>query len=237
MVARFEFKSPSAAWHRPAPSLPCATSILLANQEFRFDGDAAVAASGPAPQAAPLCALGALPPPTPVRPRARLRQASGDGDGASAFGGAGPVPRGNPGVAAAAVRQSGADAQAALLDAASADDGGAPPAAAPPQNWRAEPPWPATSAAGADGFAAIDDISVDEILESPFAHVRDLESRHHELWAHVNVDVFSAIEDAWNRSPDVEGNADLDRALKMQLLCHDLLLRVPPRGGRRRRAR
>ena len=76
-------------------------------------------------------------------------------------------------------------------------------------------------------------MSVDEILESPFAHVQSIDSALHEAWAHATVDVFEEVQRTASLPAGPEGNPDLDRALKWLLFYHDVLLRVPPRGGRR----
>ena len=66
------------------------------------------------------------------------------------------------------------------------EDDGEPQA--PRGNWRAQPEFPAPSAAG-EGFAAIDATSVDDILESPFAHVREIDSSDSSL---VNYEIRKA---------------------------------------------
>ena len=81
-----------------------------------------------------------------------------------------------------------------------------------------------------EGWAVIDCVLVEDILESPFSHVTQIDDALHEAWAHATVDVLEAVRDA---SGPAEGNPALDRALKWLLVYHDVLLRNPPRGGRR----
>ena len=104
-----------------------------------------------------------------------------------------------------------------------------------PDNWRARPPMPAPSREVADagsGWDAIDAVSVDDVIECPFAHVQSIDNAHHVSWACATVDVYTAVIDAFNVG-GTEGNTALDRALKWQLVYHQVLLRLPPRGGRR----
>ena len=79
---------------------------------------------------------------------------------------------------------------------------------------RARPALPAVGPAG-EGWAAIDAVSVDDILESPFTHVQSIDGALHEAWAYASVDVFTAVNDAAAASPGPEGSAELDRALKL----------------------
>ena len=197
----------AAPWTPAAPRTPGLSFTPSTGDYAGGDGDdGAVAATQAAPrrEAAPGCSLAGLPAPPPT-----------------AGGGA---------AAASGVSLAGAGARARAAIAAAAIDDGAPPA--PPSNARARPALPAVGPAG-DGMAAIDAVSVDDILESPFAHVQSIDSAQHEAWAHASVDVFTAISDAAAAAPGPEGSAELDRALKWLLVYHQVLLRVPPRGGRR----
>ena len=81
---------------------------------------------------------------------------------------------------------------------------------------------------GANGWAAIDAIPIAECLLSPFAYYDDVPSQHSEALANAVVDVLTLWRDA-------EHEADQERALKWLLALHDMLLRLPPRGGRRGR--
>eukprot|EP00973_Karenia_brevis_P007417 1003315-Karenia_brevis.AAC.1 len=65
-------------------------------------------------------------------------------------------------------------------------------------------------------------------MVSPFAHYDDVPPTVAEHWACAMADVLILIRDA---STDEE----LNRALKWLLALHDILLRLPPRGGRRGR--
>ena len=61
---------------------------------------------------------------------------------------------------------------------------------------------------------------------SPFAHLDEVPVQHVESWAVVWVDIL----EYFHRAPDVACQC---RALKWMFVIHDLLLRLPPRGGRR----
>ena len=76
------------------------------------------------------------------------------------------------------------------------------------------------------GWDAIDDVSLHHCLQSPFVHFDDVPKAHVEAWAVATVDVLELLVHA---TTDVE----VERGLKWLLLMHDLLLRLPPRGGRR----
>ena len=79
-----------------------------------------------------------------------------------------------------------------------------------------------------EGLAAIDHVSVDVILANPCSQVREVPNALHAAWAHVIADVLEQIQAV------AEGEAEArDRSLKWFLVIHQLLLRSPPRGGRR----
>ena len=74
----------------------------------------------------------------------------------------------------------------------------------------------------------IDDTDLEHCIASPFGHYDDVPSRFSKAWASAIADVLATIRDA-------DSDAQLDRGLKWLLLLHDILLRMPPRGGRRGR--
>ena len=69
----------------------------------------------------------------------------------------------------------------------------------------------------------IDDVPLDACFLSP------LPEQFEEAWAVAGADVLYSFREA-------PCELSRDRALKWFLLLHDLLLRLPPRGGRRGRA-
>ena len=75
-------------------------------------------------------------------------------------------------------------------------------------------------------WEALDHVPIMSCFTSPFTHLDKVPLEHAEGWAHVWVDVMEHFEAA----PD---DAAVCRALKWLLVVHDLLLRLPPRGGRR----
>eukprot|EP00973_Karenia_brevis_P057545 8003594-Karenia_brevis.AAC.1 len=64
---------------------------------------------------------------------------------------------------------------------------------------------------------------------SPFMHLDKVPDQHVEAWALALGDVLRA----WRDADDAVGQ---ERMLKWLLIIHDLLLRLPPRGGRRGRS-
>ena len=78
-------------------------------------------------------------------------------------------------------------------------------------------------------WGAIDHVSIEACFVSPFAHLDDIPHAHSEAWAHALGDVLRLWEEACDEEEET-------RALKWILVLHDLLLRLPPRGGRRGRA-
>ena len=73
---------------------------------------------------------------------------------------------------------------------------------------------------------AIDDAPVDSCLLSPFVHLDKVPDQHVEAWAAAMADVLRTWRDAIEER-------EKERMLKWLLILHDVLLRLPPRGGRR----
>ena len=94
------------------------------------------------------------------------------------------------------------------------------------QEW-VDPPFPEAGPVG-EGLAAIDHVSVDVILANPCSQVREVPKALHAAWAHVMVDVLELVQATAEGEPEAR-----DRSLKWFLAIHQLLLRAPPRGGRR----
>ena len=65
-----------------------------------------------------------------------------------------------------------------------------------------------------------------DCMISPLAHLDDIPPERTEGWANVLVDVLEFLEQG-------SGPEDEQRALKWLLILHDVLCRLPPRGGRR----
>ena len=80
-----------------------------------------------------------------------------------------------------------------------------------------------------EGWAAIDDVPFAALASSRFRHLDDVPDVHTEAWSLANVDVL----EFWRSA---ENARDGKRALKWLVALHDILLRLPPRGGRRGRA-
>ena len=80
-----------------------------------------------------------------------------------------------------------------------------------------------------EGWAAIDHVPFAALASSRFRHLDDVLDVHTEAWALANVDVL----ELWRSA---ENARDEERALKWLVALHDILLRLPPRGGRRGRA-
>ena len=91
------------------------------------------------------------------------------------------------------------------------------------------PEAPPPTAAPEKGWEAIDQIPVADCLVSQFAHVDDVPHQHTEGWAHAMADVL----EYWKEAND---EAAKTRGLKWLMSLHDILLRMPPRGGRRGRS-
>ena len=87
-------------------------------------------------------------------------------------------------------------------------------------------PMPAPDIVGGNGWPVIDEVSIMDCLVSPFAHLDDVPTEHAEGWALAMVDILDYLDRAGN-------DAELTRALKWLTVLHDVLLRLPPRGGRR----
>ena len=73
---------------------------------------------------------------------------------------------------------------------------------------------------------AIDHVPISACFASPFVHLNDIPSVYEESWALAFVDVLELRRDA-------QTTAEETRSLKWILILHDVLLRLPPRGGRR----
>ena len=104
----------------------------------------------------------------------------------------------------------------------------APSDNAPQLNGLERPPLPAasTSRSHDSGWPAIDHLPLTACISSPFRHLDQVPQNLLEGWAEAVADVCEYV--------DVAATEDeKTRALKWFLLLHDLLLRVPPRGGRR----
>ena len=80
-----------------------------------------------------------------------------------------------------------------------------------------------------NGFQAIDAIPFSSCLLSPFVHLDVVPDLHAEAWAIAVADVLRQ----WRDSSD---EVHRERMLKWLVAPHDILLRLPPRGGRRGRA-
>ena len=63
---------------------------------------------------------------------------------------------------------------------------------------------------------------------SPFAHHGSVPPLYQEAWAKALTDVITLYRDS-------QDDSGLVRSLKWLLILHDVLLRLPPRGGRRGR--
>ena len=79
-----------------------------------------------------------------------------------------------------------------------------------------------------NGFEAIDAISLHSCIMSLFDHLENLPDEHLDAWALAISDVLRA----WRDAPDASCK---ERMLTWLLVLHDVLLRLPPRGGRRGR--
>jgi len=88
---------------------------------------------------------------------------------------------------------------------------------------------PPLQTAADNGWEAIDVIPIMTCFASPFAHLDAVPHEHSEAWAHAVVDVLTLHGEAEDEEQET-------RALKWFLVLHDVLLRMPPRGGRRGRA-
>ena len=100
--------------------------------------------------------------------------------------------------------------------------------ASPHCDWRSCPQMPAPTMAPhlEGGWRAIDHVPISACYCSPFMHLQDVPTAHIESWALAFVDVLELKRDCATREEE-------DRALKWMMLLHDLLFRLPPRGGRR----
>ena len=92
-----------------------------------------------------------------------------------------------------------------------------------------EQPLPVLPGNLANSFAAIDAVPLSACLLSHFVHLDDVQDLHAEAWAIAVADVLRG----WSDAPD---EAQRERMLKWLIALHDILLRLPPRGGRRGRA-
>ena len=79
-----------------------------------------------------------------------------------------------------------------------------------------------------NGWEAIDHISIMALVVSQYSHYDDVPAEHVEAWAIVWVDILEYMHAAVTE-------VELCRALKWMMIAHDLLLRLPPRGGMRGR--
>ena len=143
-----------------------------------------------------------------------------------------PPPPGGGASSAARRAAAPASARASGASAAAGSRGLGPPLRVPVpppdagQEW-VDPPFPEIGPMG-EGLAALDHVSVDVILANPCSQVREVPKALHAAWAHVMADVLEQVQAV------AEGEAEArDRSLKWFLVIHQLLLRSPPRGGRR----
>jgi len=89
-------------------------------------------------------------------------------------------------------------------------------------------PLPARARSEINGWEAIDHIPIMGCYQSPFVHLEEVPVQHVEAWASVWADIMQYLLDASDAASQC-------RALKWMLVIHDVLLRLPPRGGRRGR--
>eukprot|EP00973_Karenia_brevis_P033107 4568626-Karenia_brevis.AAC.1 len=78
------------------------------------------------------------------------------------------------------------------------------------------------------GWDAVDAVDLQDCATSPFGHYDDVPPSLSEAWACAMADVLCHFRDA-------STDAELRRASKWLLAIHDILLRLPSRGGRRGR--
>ena len=95
------------------------------------------------------------------------------------------------------------------------------------QGWTDMPP-PIEERSVYNDWQAIDHIPILACAVSPFAHLDKVPQEHIEGWALI----WAEILEHFHASED---DASHCRSLKWMLLIHDIMLRLPPRGGRRGR--
>ena len=93
---------------------------------------------------------------------------------------------------------------------------------------RARPhmPVPMPTRSAELGWPAIDHVPIHACAVSCFRHLDDVPTQHREAWAIAWVDILELLDGP------VEPTTQI-RAIKWMLVLHDMLLRLPPRGGRR----